>query len=173
MKIQPVKGHFYVCFLTLGNIFFIMYVIYCCRWLDYLLSRIVFQAKAFVMNACRDREKAREMITQILHRLDAIDKQQDKVMADLRKYLKERIDDTVQRLSKYLLSAEVIARFTTCHPEIPHWELGMFGETPPSVQNSTIKTVSRNHTGVGRRTPGIYKCSSRPFAIFSAALQLC
>ena len=111
-----------------------MYVIYCCRWLDYLLSRIVFQAKAFVMNASRDREKAREMITQILHRLDALEKQQDKVMADLRKYLKERIDETVQRLSKYLLSAEVIARFTTCHPEIPHWELELFGKAAPSIR---------------------------------------
>ena len=27
------------------------------RWLDYLLSRIVYQAKAFVMNAERDRDK--------------------------------------------------------------------------------------------------------------------
>ena len=97
-----------------------MSVFYCYRWLNYLLSRIEFQAKAFVMNASRDREKASEKITQILLRLDAIEKQQDKVMADLRKYLKERIDETVQQLSKYLSSEEVKARFTTwTEPEIP------------------------------------------------------
>ena len=90
------------------------------RWLNYLLSQIEFQAKAFVMNASRDREKAREKITQIILRLDAIEKQQDKVMADLRKYLKERTDETVQQLSEYLSSEEVKSRFTTwTYPEIP------------------------------------------------------
>ena len=90
-----------------------MSVFYCYRWLNCLLSRIEFQAKAFVMNASRDREEAREKMTQILDRLDAIEKQQDKVMADLRKYLKERTDETVQQLSEYLSSEEVKARFTT------------------------------------------------------------
>ena len=90
-----------------------MSVFYGYRWLNYLLSRIEFQAKAFVMNASRDREKAREKITQILLRLDAIETQQDKVMADLRKYLKKRTDETVQQLSEYLSSEEVKDRFTT------------------------------------------------------------
>ena len=90
-----------------------MSVFYCYRWLNCLLSRIEFQAKAFVMNASRDREEASEKITQILHRLNAIEKQQDKVMADLWKYLKERTDETVQQLSEYLSSEEVKARFIT------------------------------------------------------------
>ena len=107
---EPIKRHFYVCLLLSGT-FFIIYVIYCYRWLDCLLSRIVFQAKAFVVNASRDRRRANKIITQVLLRLDAIEKQQDKVMEDLRKYLNERVEDTVQQLSEYLQSEKVVARF--------------------------------------------------------------
>lgn len=65
------------------------------------------------MNASRDREKVKEKITQILLRLELIEKQQDKVMADLRKYLNERIDNAVQQFSEYLSSEDVKGRFTT------------------------------------------------------------
>ena len=65
------------------------------------------------MNASRDREKATQKITLIIRRLDEIEKQQDKVMEDLHKYLKERVDDAVQQLSEYLSSEEVKARFTS------------------------------------------------------------
>ena len=112
-----------------------MSVFYCCRWLEYLLSRTVFQAKAFVTHASRDREKVNQRITQILHRLDEIEKQQDKVMGDLRKYLKERIDDTVQQLSEYLSSEEVKARFTTLNfPEIPFGRLTLLGKATYRVR---------------------------------------
>ena len=71
-------------------------------------------------NASRDSDKAHEISTQILLRLDAIEKQQYEVMADLRKYLKECVEDTVQRLSKYFLSEEVKDRFTLwAFTEIP------------------------------------------------------
>ena len=112
-----------------------MSVFYCCRWLDYLLSRTVFQAKAFVTHASRDHEKVNQRMTQILDRLDAIEKQQDKVMADLRKYLKKRIDDTVQQLTEYLSSEEVKARFTTLNfPEIPFGRLTLLGKATSRVR---------------------------------------
>jgi len=65
------------------------------------------------MNASRDCKRVRDKITQILLRLESIEKQQDKVMADLRKYLSDRVDDAVQQLSEYLSSTDVKARFTT------------------------------------------------------------
>ena len=65
------------------------------------------------MNASRDRKKVNQRITRIVLRLDAIEKQQGKVMADLHKYLEERFDAAVQQLSEYLSSEEVKARFTS------------------------------------------------------------
>ena len=61
----------------------------CFRWLDYLLSRIIFQAKAFMMNASRDREMAVEKMGQILVRLITIGREQKQVMADLNKSAKK------------------------------------------------------------------------------------
>ena len=43
------------------------------RWLDYLLSRIVYQAKAFVMNAEIDRDKVAKKMERINNRLSAIE----------------------------------------------------------------------------------------------------
>ena len=112
-----------------------MSVFYCHRWLDYLLSRIVFQAKAFVRNASRDREKVNQRITQILLRLNTIEKQQDEVMENLWKDLKERAHKTVQQLSDYLSSEEVKARFTTwTSVEIPHGRLTLFQKATHNVR---------------------------------------
>ena len=85
----------------------------CFRWLDYLLSRIIFQAKAFVKNASRDRKKVIEKIGEILYRLYSVGKEQEKVMEDLRKQLKNRVDGAMKELKKYLSSEEVKARFTS------------------------------------------------------------
>ena len=87
------------------------------------------------MNASRDREKVNQRITQILPRLNAIEKQQDEVMANLRKDLKERTDKTVRQLSDYLSSEEVKARFTTwTSVEIPHGRLTLIGKATFNVR---------------------------------------
>jgi len=52
-------------------------------------------------------------MTQILLRLAFIEKQQDDVMEDLKKYLKKRENDALEKLSKHLSSEEVEARFTS------------------------------------------------------------
>ena len=77
-----------------------------------------------MVNASRDREKANGRMTQTLLRLDAIEKLQDKVMADLQKYLDERVEETVQQLSEYLSSERVIARFSS-------WSLDEVPKTRP------------------------------------------
>ncbi|KAL9963744.1 hypothetical protein ACROYT_G027278 [Oculina patagonica] len=83
------------------------------KWLDNLLSRIIYQAKAFVMNASRDNEKVAHKMTLIVFRLDLIEKQQTQVMEELHNYLKARVDGAVQKLSEYLKSDGVRARFTS------------------------------------------------------------
>ena len=109
------------------------------RWLDYLLSRIIFQAKAFVKNASRAREEVVQKINQILLRLVSIEKQQTLVMADLKKYLKTREDAALLCLSVYLSSEEVKTRFTSWTlDEVPKaersWEV---------TENQIRKVLSR------------------------------
>ncbi len=90
------------------HVFFIPF-----RWLDYLLSRINYQAKAFVMNASRDHDKVVHKMALILLRLFVIEKQQTQVIEDLHNYLKARVDRAVQKLSEYLNSDGVRSRFTS------------------------------------------------------------
>ena len=93
------------------------------RWLDYLLSRIIYQSKAFVMNASRDHEKVTEIMAAILARLFLIEKQQAQVMEELHNYLKSRVNGSVHKLSEYLKSDDVRARFTSWNlDEVPKAE---------------------------------------------------
>ena len=94
------------------------------RWLYYLLSRIVYQAKAFVINAERDRDKVAKKMERINNRLSAIESEQSKVVEDLRKHLKAKIDEAVQKLSIFLKSDEVRTRFTSWKlDEVPEIEV--------------------------------------------------
>jgi len=102
------------------------------KWLDYLLSRIIFQAKAFVKNASRDREEVVQKISRILLRLLTIEQQQNKVMADLNKYLETREDNAMLKLFEYLSSEEVKARFAL-------WTL----DEVPKVESSWEVTKSK------------------------------
>ncbi|KAL9963750.1 hypothetical protein ACROYT_G027284 [Oculina patagonica] len=106
------------------------------KWLDYLLSRIIYQAKAFVMNASRDHEEVARKMALIVLRLDMIDKQQTQVMEELHNYLKDRVDKAVQKLSEYLKSDGVRARFTS-------WTLDEVPKTESSweVTKSNIAKV--------------------------------
>ena len=90
-------------------------------------------------NASRDREEVVRKINRILLRLLFIEQQQNKVMADLNKYLKTREDEALLKLSKYLSSAEVKTRFTSWTlDEVPKAE-SSWGVT----ENQIMKVLSR------------------------------
>ena len=117
----------------------VLFVVISYRWLDYLLSRIIYQARAFVMNASRDRDKVIQKMGEIVYRLEAIEQQQSEVVADLHQYLKTRTNVALQRLSEYLSSEEVKARFTSWTlDEVPSsedsWEV---------TENQIAKVLSR------------------------------
>ena len=117
----------------------VLFVVISYRWLDYLLSRIIYQARAFVMNASRDRDKVIQKMGEIVNRLEAIEQQQSEVVADLHQYLKTRTNVALQRLSEYISSEEVKARFTSWTlDEVPSsedsWEV---------TENQIAKVLSR------------------------------
>ena len=117
----------------------VLFVVISYRWLDYLLSRIIYQAKAFVMNASRDRDKVIQKMGEIVNRLEAIEEQQSEVVAGLRQYLKTRTNVALQRVTEYLSSEEVKARFTSWTlDEVPRsedsWEV---------TRNQIAKALSR------------------------------
>ena len=91
-----------------------MFHSYCfCRWLDHLLARIIYQAKAFVMNASRDHDKVADKMALIMFRLRQIEEKQTEVMEELQRHLKIRVSGAMQKLSEHLLSRDVRARFTS------------------------------------------------------------
>lgn len=79
------------------------------------------------MNASRDRDKVAKKMDKIVHRLSTIEREQSKVMEDLRKYLKTRVNGAVQKLSEYLKSDDVKAHFTS-------WNLDQVPEVEVSWQ---------------------------------------
>jgi len=83
------------------------------RWLDGLLSRIIFQAKSFVNNAGFEREEAEKKMAQVLLRLESIKEKKDKVIESLNKEWRCRVDDVVKKLTEFLSSAAVKEQFTS------------------------------------------------------------
>ena len=104
----------------------------CFRWLYKLLSRIFFQAKAYVVNASRSPEEIKEKLDKIVCRLVEIEKDQGKVIKDLRKTFDDIVDSIVERLSENLSSKDVKERFTS-------WSLD---EAP--AEKSPWREVERN-----------------------------
>ena len=88
-------------------------ILSCFRWLYKLLSRIFFQAEAHVVNAARSPDENKERLDKIVSRLEDIEKDQDKVIKDLRKMFNEKVDEIVERLLKHLSSKGVEERFTS------------------------------------------------------------
>ena len=82
------------------------------RWLYKLLSRIFIQAKVFVKNAFKSPKKIEERLAKTLNGLVAIEKDQCKVMKDLRKLFEEQVDIVVHQLSHHLLSDDIKKCFT-------------------------------------------------------------
>ena len=117
----------------------VLFVGFSYRWLDYLLSRIIYQARAFVMNASRDRDKVFQKMGEIVKRLEAIEKQQSEVVAGLHQYLKARTNVALQKVTEYLSTEEVKSRFTSWTlDEVPRsedsWEI---------TRNQIGKVISR------------------------------
>jgi len=65
------------------------------------------------MNACRDHDKVADKMGLIICRLLQIEERQTEVMEELHRYLKIRVSGAEQKLSEYLKSSVVRARFTT------------------------------------------------------------
>ena len=65
----------------------------------------------FVVNASRSNEDVKQKMKQINHRLEAIGKDQKKVIKDLHGSFNDKVNDVVQQLCEYLSSEEVIEEF--------------------------------------------------------------
>ena len=117
----------------------VLFVVLSFRWLDYLFSRIIFQARAFVMNASRDRDKVIQKMGEIVNRVEAIEEQQSEVVADLYQYLRARTNVALQKLSEYLSSEQVKTRFTSWTlDEVPSSE-----DAWEATENQIAKVLSR------------------------------
>ena len=84
----------------------------CFSWLHKLLSRIVVQAKTFLANASTTKEDINQRKEEVINRLEAMVKGQEKVIKDLQASFDEQVNNVLYRLSEFLSSEEVKARFT-------------------------------------------------------------
>ena len=66
-----------------------------------------------MVNASRSNEEINQKMEKILHRLEAIEKNQKKVIKDMRESFNEKVNEVVQQLSKHLSSPDVIEQFTS------------------------------------------------------------
>ena len=87
------------------------------RWLYKLLSRIFTQAKVFVVNASRSPEEIKKRLGKIFSDLEAIEKDQGKVIKEFRKTFGEQVDSVVHQLSQHLLSDDIKKCFTNWSKE--------------------------------------------------------
>ena len=87
----------------------------------------------FVVNASKSPEEIRERLDKIFNRLEGIQKDQDKVIKDLRQTFGEQVDRVVQLLSQYLLSGDIKERFTK-------WSK----EDAPDEDGGSCKNVKEN-----------------------------
>jgi len=83
------------------------------KWLNYLLSRILYQANAFVMHAHRDHDEVAKRMDSIIRRLDQIEGKATEMKEKLRNHLEVRVKCAVHELSEYLKSDEVRTRFNS------------------------------------------------------------
>ena len=110
------------------------------------------------MNASRDHENAADKVATILVRLFVIEKHQTQVMEDLHSYLKDCVDGAVQKLSEYLTSDGVRARFTS-------WT----ADEVPKAENSWEVTKSNITKALESRLREIIKHWEEDNQVFSAA----
>ena len=83
------------------------------RWLDYLLERMAFHAKALIHYLPEDRKSLIERLKFTNDRLKTIEGQQSKISEELHSYLEDRTKRAVSSLSTYLQSPEVMQQFSS------------------------------------------------------------
>ena len=66
-----------------------------------------------MVNASRSNEEINQKMKKIIHRLEAIEKDQEKVIKDLRGSFNEKVNEVVKQLYEYLSSENVIVQFTS------------------------------------------------------------
>ena len=82
------------------------------RWLYKLFSRIFTQAKLIVVNASKSPDEIKKRVGKTFSHLEAIEKDQGKVIKDLRKCFEEKVDSVVHQLALHLLSHDIKKCFT-------------------------------------------------------------
>ena len=82
------------------------------RWLYKLFSRIFTQAKLIVVNASKSPEEIKKRVGKTFSHLEAIERDQGKVIKDLRKCFEEKVDSVVHQLALHLLSHDIKKCFT-------------------------------------------------------------
>jgi len=130
---------------------YVLLLLFSRRWLDYLLSRIVYQAKAFVMHSYRDFDEVANRIDSIIRRLNQIEGKATEMKEELRNHLEVRVKRAVHELFEYLKSEEVRTRFNSWTlDEVPKkgssWE-----ETNSNITKALKKKAARKHRAMGRR----------------------
>ena len=99
--------------------------------MEYLLSRITVQLKAFLSNASKSREEVHDKLDKIRRRLSDIESEQSEMMPELEQYSKRSTDEAMKKLSQYLSTEKVKRRFTSWTlDEVPEvegsWEVTEF-----------------------------------------------
>ena len=109
------------------------------RWLDYLLTRMVYHTKTFLQNSPKDHQKVDERIKVIAERLLNIEKQQSSINKELKAYLENKTDYAVSTLSKHLRSSAVVEKFTSWTlDDVPNTE-----ESWDATRNSIQKAITK------------------------------
>ena len=111
------------------------------RWLDRVIQRIIYQAKASVKNASRNRSQLYEKTRKIDQFLEAFEKKQMEAVAGLHQFQRTLEHGALQKLSAYLSSEEVKARFTSWTlDEVPESE-GNWDDTVQEIKNPLSKRL--------------------------------
>ena len=114
------------------------------RWLYRLLSRIFFQAKVFVVNASRSPEEIKKRLGKIFSHLEAIEKDQGKVIKDLHKTFGEQVDSVVHQLTQHLLSDDIKKCFTKWSKEdAPHQDARSWEKVEDGLSRRFLEIVDQ------------------------------
>ena len=114
------------------------------RWLYKLLSRIFTQAKVFVVNASRSPEEIKKRLGKIFSHLEAIEKDQGKVIKDLHKTFGEQVDSVVHQLTQHLLSDDIKKCFTKWSKEdAPHQDARSWEKVEDGLSRRFLEIVDQ------------------------------
>ncbi len=128
------------------------------RWLDYLLSRMAYHTKAFVLNSHEDRANVIERMMLVTERLVMIEEQQSSITNELQEYLENKTNIAVSALSQYLKSPDVVEKFTS-------WML----DDVPSTENSWEETKNYVQIALVKRLQNVIALWEEENGVFAEA----